>query len=77
LLSHATCHRYNLWAPSDASAAAPRPAASLGDGLAQATLFKELLLASQHFRLYSQKTISEGVDGVYGVRFLMVGGCTS
>mmetsp|Transcript_3109 Transcript_3109/g.7183 ORF Transcript_3109/g.7183 Transcript_3109/m.7183 type:complete len:793 (+) Transcript_3109:425-2803(+) len=38
------------------------------DGLAQATLFKEMLLASQHFRLYSHKTFE---DGVYGVRFLM------
>lgn len=63
----------DLWAPWDAAMdAASRPPVaaepSRGDGLAQATIFKELLLASQHFRLYSQKTLAEGV---YGVRFLM------
>lgn len=66
----------DLWAPSESAAARSSEAESAaaenntykGDGLAQATIFKELLLASQHFRLYSQKTIG---DGVYGVRFLM------
>ena len=36
--------------------------------MTQAALFKDLLLESQHFRLYSHKTFA---NGVYGVRFLM------
>ena len=58
----------DLWAPADATTAST--AAVMGDGLAQATIFKELLLASQHFRLYSQKTHNVE-EGVYGVRFFM------
>uniref|UniRef100_A0A7S0X7B6 Pyridoxal phosphate-dependent transferase n=1 Tax=Mantoniella antarctica TaxID=81844 RepID=A0A7S0X7B6_9CHLO len=60
----------DLWAPSEDSGF-PAPVAAKGDGLAQAAIFKALLLASQHFRLYSQKTISDDNDGAYGVRFLM------
>ena len=50
----------DLWAPSESAEAARSSAAAAaennaykGDGSAQATIFKELLLASQHFRLYS------------------------
>ena len=60
----------DLWEPAESSAAVPTSKqAKRGDGLTQATIFKELLLASKHFRLYSQKTHGDG--DVYGVRFLM------
>ena len=50
----------DLWSPSAVGA--------VGDGAAQANVFKELLLASPHFRLYSQR---DAGDGNHGVRFLM------
>ena len=58
----------DLWGPTESSTV-PSNKARLGDGLTQATIFKELLLASKHFRLYSQKIHGDG--DVYGVRFLM------
>ena len=42
----------DLWGPTESSTV-PNKKATRGDGLTQATIFKELLLASKHFRLYS------------------------
>lgn len=58
----------DLWGPTESSTVTINKARR-GDGLTQATIFKELLLASKHFRLYSQKIHGDG--DVYGVRFLM------
>ena len=63
----------DLWAPSDpehsdAHGLDERTAEELrADGAAQAKIFKELLLASQHFRLYTHINQTAGC----GVRFLM------
>ena len=63
----------DLWAPSDpehsdAHGLDERTAEELrADGAAQAKIFKELLLASRHFRLYTHINQTAGC----GVRFLM------
>ena len=65
----------DLWAPSDPEHSEEpshgldeRTAEELrADGAAQAKIFKELLLASQHFRLYTHVNQTAGC----GVRFLM------
>ena len=67
----------DLWAPSDPEHSEdPKPSHGLdertaeelrADGAAQAKIFKELLLASQHFRLYTHINQTAGC----GVRFLM------
>ena len=65
----------DLWAPSDPEHG-EEPSHGLdertaeefrADGAAQAKIFKELLLASRHFRLYTHKNQTAGC----GVRFLM------
>ena len=65
----------DLWAPSDPESDGEdshdideRSAEELrADGAAQAKIFKELLVASQHFRLFAHKNNRDGC----GVRFLM------